>query len=178
MAAVEAALAACWHQLHGGNEGGMEPGKLRGRTEDMVWEPPFLRFRVERHGGTALGSSRADLQDWTIDTNEATATVSVGRYRQLHRQEPRLDVRPLAEQLVQLVVDGSDDPRFKRYPHGEIRLLIGEVLPAGSAVLQTLTGRRRRLRAEMSVRLAAAGYEEVGPNRWRPGKDASGPPGA
>src|SRR5439155_9367291 len=98
-------------------------------------------------------------------------------YRQIHRQEPRLDVRPLAEQLVQAVIDGADDPRLKRYPHGEIRLLIGEVLPSGSAVLQTLTGRRRRLRAEMSARLAAAGYEEVGPNRWRPGKDASGRPG-
>src|SRR6266508_7016099 len=110
VAALEAALAACWHQLDGGNERGMEPGKLRGRTEDMVWEPPLLRFRLERHGGTVQGSSRADLQDWTIDTNAATATVSVRGYRQLHRQETRLDVRALADHLVQLVIDGADDP--------------------------------------------------------------------
>src|SRR6266540_1553711 len=119
VAAVEAALAACWHQLHGGNEGGMEPGKLRGRTEDMVWEPPFLRFRVERHGGTVLGSSRADLQDWTIDTNQATATVSVRGFRQVHRQEPRLDVRPLVDQLVQSILGGIDHPGLKLYPNGE-----------------------------------------------------------
>src|SRR5438045_3227069 len=89
VAAVEAGLAACWHQLDGGNERGIEPHKLRGRTADMVWEPPLLRFRLERHGGTVQGSSRADLQDWTKDTNAATATVSVRGYRQLYRQEPR-----------------------------------------------------------------------------------------
>jgi hypothetical protein len=35
--------------------------------EDVTWEPPVLRFAVERHGRTVAGSTRADLQNMGMD---------------------------------------------------------------------------------------------------------------
>lgn len=43
-------LAASWHEFAGSNEGGMEGYKLLGRMENVVWNPPVLKFVVERHG--------------------------------------------------------------------------------------------------------------------------------
>jgi hypothetical protein len=37
------------------------------RMKDATWNPPILEFTIERHGGTALGSTRASLQRWEIN---------------------------------------------------------------------------------------------------------------
>ena len=62
---LEKALAGCWDDFTG-DSGGMTPSKLHDRMEEVFWEPPILDFVIERHGGTVMGSTRAELQYWTI----------------------------------------------------------------------------------------------------------------
>jgi hypothetical protein len=52
--------------------------KLLNRMEKPIWNPPILTFRIERHGAAALGSSRAEVQEWTVDLERMTTTVKVG----------------------------------------------------------------------------------------------------
>lgn len=66
-ATLEVLLASCWKQFEGSNAEGMAGYKLRGRMEDVVWHPPSLRFMIERHGATVLGSTRAARQEWNIN---------------------------------------------------------------------------------------------------------------
>src|SRR5262249_29182080 len=92
-------LEACWIDLEGSGEESMHAGKLA-RAEDLIWHPPILSFVIERHGGTVLGSTRAELHRWEIDVDRGSATCDpqAGR-RQLRRQSPALNVEPLAEEI-------------------------------------------------------------------------------
>src|SRR5581483_8214593 len=70
---IDRLLAACWNQFDGSQEGGVQGRKVIGRMEDVYWDPPILSFTVERHGGTVLGSTRAELQHWQVDLEKKTA---------------------------------------------------------------------------------------------------------
>jgi hypothetical protein len=154
----------------------MNAAKLRGRTEQMVWESPWLRFRIERHGGTVNGSSRGEFQHWVVDVTQASTGFHQSGFRQLHPRQAPLDVRALVDSLVAAVISGTDANGLRRFPNGEFRILIGEVLPENSAVAQTLAGRRRRFRAALAPKLEAAGYDEIRRDRWRPRSASSSPP--
>ena len=160
---LEPLLAACWPELHG-DHSGMEGRKLLGRMEDVAWNPPLLSFTIERHGGTVQGSTRAELQRWTVDVDHGTATCKSGGLRQLHRRQPSLDVDAVAVEIAALIVDRQQDDRLRWDGDGLVRVLIGKVIPSGSAVKQTLEGRRRRLRAALQVILAAKGWKNSGVN--------------
>jgi hypothetical protein len=41
----------------------------------LEWNDPILAFTLEQHGGTVLGSSRADLERWIVNLNDGTAHV-------------------------------------------------------------------------------------------------------
>ena len=49
---------------------------------------------------TACGSSRAELQHWTVDLETKTATLEKFGHRQLSPMQPRLDVEPLIVALM------------------------------------------------------------------------------
>lgn len=68
-------LAECWAEFDGAGAESMRAAKLH-RMEDVSWDPPVLAFVIERHGGTVLGSTRADLQSWGV--NVETRTTSCG----------------------------------------------------------------------------------------------------
>lgn len=142
----------------------MEGDKLTGRMEQVVWEPPVLSFAIERQGATVKGSSRATLQEWTVDLDKMTVRCAEGRYRQVHARQPRLDVQQLAEEVANLIVQHQQDERLRWYEDGRVRVLVGKVLPDGSAVAQTLAGRRKGFRAALRERLAVEGWQEVGVN--------------
>jgi hypothetical protein len=72
---LEPLLAACWGEFSG-DYGGMEGYKLLGRIEDVTWGPPTLTFTIERHGGTVMGSSRAELQHWEVKSVEERGQVA------------------------------------------------------------------------------------------------------
>src|ERR1035438_2078306 len=58
---LERLLAAAWGDLVG-DDGGMVAHKLMNRMKAVTWNSPILSFRIERHGGTVLGSSRGEMQ--------------------------------------------------------------------------------------------------------------------
>jgi hypothetical protein len=165
-AAVGRLLAACWDELDA-DDGGMVGYKLLGRMEDVAWQPPRLAFTVERHGATVLGSSRAELQRWTVDVAQRTATHGTIGHRQLEPMQARLDVRPLAEEVAGVIVAQQDDERVTWRADGSVKVLIGKVLPKGSAVRETLAARRKRFRLALTERLAEEGWVEAGMNAFR-----------
>jgi hypothetical protein len=59
-------LKGCWHDFDGSDSSAMAGYKLD-RMERVSWFPPVLTFTVERHGGVMMGSTRAELQEWTVD---------------------------------------------------------------------------------------------------------------
>jgi hypothetical protein len=164
---LAAILSAHWHEFDGGNSNGMAGSKLQGRMEDVEWLPPILTFTIERHGGTVYGSTRAELQRWTLDTQKMTATCETVGQRQLQPVQAKLKVEPLAEEIAAMVVKRQDDERLKWYGDGQVQVVIGEVLPEESAVKQTLAGRRKRFRQAITARLAQSGWEEVRANVYR-----------
>lgn len=158
----ERLLAAVWDELSG-DDGGMEAHKLS-RMENPIWNPPVLTFRIERHGGTVLGSSRAEVQEWTVDLERLTASVKVAGRRQIGPTKPRLDVKLIAADLCSAILTGKQDDRLKWDGTAKVYLLMGEVLPEGSAVKKTLSDRRKRLRSELTRLLAPEGWKCVRPN--------------
>lgn len=160
---LERLLADEWNELTG-DDGGMEGHKLRGRTEDVEWNPPLLTFTIERHGGTVLGSTRASRQEWIVDVEKKTVICVEARSRQLCPMQPRLDVDPIAEEVASQIVNRQDNQRLKWYTDGRVRVLVGKILPEGSAVKQTLAARRKRFRAALRERLAGQGWHECGVN--------------
>ena len=125
----------------------------------------MLIFRIERHGETALGSSRASIDAWTVDLDKMTTTVEkdAGR-RQVRPPKSRLDVKPLAAELCAAIIAGQSDDRLKWDGYSKVRVLIGKVVPDRSAVKDTLAGRRKRLRDELTRRLASAHWKVVRAN--------------
>jgi hypothetical protein len=154
-------LADAWDKFSG-DDGGIIPGKHLNRMEGVAWAPPSLSFTIERHGGTVLGSTRATLQEWTLDLEKKTARCAEARSRQLSPTRARLDVRPLVEEVARLIVSRQEDDRLRWGADGRVRVLLGKVLPEGSAVRQTLAGRRKRLRAALTERLGREGWRPTG----------------
>ena len=60
----------------------MRPDKLW-RMETPEWKPPLLEFWIERHGSCVMGSTRAELQKWSKDLDQLTASITGSRRRQL-----------------------------------------------------------------------------------------------
>jgi len=170
---VESLLVSCWECFRGNTETSMTAGKLLARIENLKWEPPCLEFEFERHGGTVKGSSRAELHSWSVDINARTATVTLGRFRQLCPKNPPLYVKPIAAELAQIIIEGRDDPRVKWSDDGTVLVKIGKIVP-DNAPQQTVTGRRERFRAALADALGQEGWSQVPgkPNRFMKDQDA------
>ena len=141
--------------------------RIRGRLEQVNLDPPVIRFVIERHGATVMGSSRAELQDWTVDVAARTASYTSGQ-RQVYPMEPRLDVRPIAQEISDLITRRQPDPRLKWQSENKdkVRVSIGALISAGSAVKQTVEGRRKRFRKTLTALLAEHGWVELRANLY------------
>jgi len=160
VAPLEKLLAQAWDELKGGDKGGMAACKLLGRTEEMSWDPPVLTFNLERHGGTVQGSTRAEIQSWTIDIATGTASVAGGGRRQLRPMDTPWKAEPLARELAQLIIsEQKDDPRLTWNQKGHVQLAVGKIVPGSNK--QTREGRGRRLRAALIAELRPHGWEKV-----------------
>ncbi|MDA2920910.1 hypothetical protein MYX76_15700 [Desulfobacterota bacterium AH_259_B03_O07] len=160
-------LVPCWHEIDDSGLEGMEADKLY-RIEKANWDPPILRFKIERHGGTVHGSTRADVQQWEINVKEMKAHVNRIGHRQIIPMQPRLDVSPIAEEIVKLIIDRKEDGRLKWNKDGNVRILISEIIPKGLTVQQTLAGRRKRFRSAVDERLTESGWKKISHNRYSP----------
>jgi len=59
-----------------------------------------------------MGSTRADLQEWTVNVEEGTASCIRSGFRQLEPMAKALKVAPVVKELVQLIEEGSEDQRL------------------------------------------------------------------
>jgi hypothetical protein len=96
---LERPLAASWDEFTG-DHGGMEGYKLLGRIENVTWQPPKVAFTVERHGGTVMGSTRAELQHWEVNVELKTAVIVKCGHRQLKPMAERVYIKPLVESIL------------------------------------------------------------------------------
>lgn len=155
---VERMLAAVWDELIC-DDGGMRGYKLLNRMENLQWEPPLLRFRIERHGGTVLKSTRAELQHWDVDVEEGTATLRKVGHRQLYPMAKRIYVKPLVNEIVEAILNRTPDARVECWEDGQVSVSMRKVFPDGSAFRMTLEGRRKRLREMLELRMKQEGWE-------------------
>src|SRR5258708_162268 len=72
-----------------------------------------------------------------------------------------LDVGPLVAEIASLSVNRQEDARLRWQENGTVRVLVGEILPEGSAGKQTLAARRKRFREALIDRLKAEGWPLV-----------------
>lgn len=125
-------LAACWYDLEGAYDEGMRKFKLE-RMEDVEWHPPELRFRIERHGGTMMGSTRAELQEWIVNLTKKTAECRETRnYRQLSPRDKPFHAGPVAAEVATAIVEGRDDPRLQWLSDREVLVLASNLSQANS----------------------------------------------
>jgi hypothetical protein len=82
------------------------------------------------------------------------------------RQTP-WNAEPVAEEIAEMIRNGKQDPRLKWYGSEKVQVRVGQILPKGSAVKQTLEGRRKRLRQAIRKRLADSGWQELKANVYQ-----------
>ncbi len=166
-------LQKSWWYLSGAGEGKMGKGKLE-RIEKVSWAPPNLRFIIERHGSTVMGSSRAELIRWTVDVDEGVASSEPAGHRQLYKMAGRLNLRPVAEKIVDIIAQGKDDERLRWSPDRKrVTILLRRTLEQAAAeqgvssgYARTIEGRTKRLKNELAPMLEAAGWAPVGANMF------------
>ena len=88
---IETLLARCWDHFLGSGEEGMYGKKLLHRAEKLSWRPPILTFSIERHGGIARGSKRAEIHTWAVDLERRTACIADRKRTQKFPAAARLD---------------------------------------------------------------------------------------
>jgi hypothetical protein len=164
----ERLLAACWNDLDA-DHGGMEGYKLLGRMEEVEWKPPLLSFRIERHGGTVMGSSRAEVQHWEVDLEKKTATLAKTGHRQLRPMAKRIYIKPLVGQILAAVRSGKEDELVSWHDNGMVFVNTTTIFPKASAVRMTLESRRKRLSDAVASVVLKEGWDRLGPRcfRWK-----------
>jgi hypothetical protein len=156
-------LADVWDRLPGSGAQGMKSSKLLGRVENPVWQSPFLKFQIERHGGTVMGSTRAELQTWCIDIEGGNVEcVTTGR-RQLYRLSKSFkekDAAELAKEIAEKIFNKKKDSRLKWSGLNRVQVIIGEAVPSGGGK-QTEAARRRRFAPYLRREMEKLGWREL-----------------
>lgn len=156
---VRNALSAAWDECVGSDQTEMAAYKAT-RATSMEWNPPRLTFLIERHGGAALGSSRAEKQRWTIDLGARTADVVTGGYRQLRPNTPAFDAAAAARGIALAVSAGAVRPGLAWKSPESVRIVLSTFMPPGPT--RTTEGRRKRLQAALDVEMARSGWTRTG----------------
>lgn len=162
---LEELLSKCWHQFQGSDNERMHGDKLHGRMEGVNWNPPVLSFIIERHGGTVIGSSRAKKHHWILNIDDMTATYSISGYRQIKPMDKRLNTKKLGKEIAEIISNRTDDFRLKWYGDNEVRILIGEAIPATNK--QTTSNRRKRFKRVLGEQLDKIGWKEIKRDRYK-----------
>jgi hypothetical protein len=163
---IEKLLAEAWDEFKGGDEGGMSAYKVLGRTEIMKWNPPVLTFDLERHGAAARGSTRAEIQSWTINMAGSMASVASSGLRQVCPRDPNWDAEAVAQEIAQLIIDEHEDDQLIWNQKGQVRPDFGNIVPGNNK--QTREGRSRRFRNALIANLLPHGWVYVGRHFEKP----------
>jgi hypothetical protein len=165
---IDRLLAECWDDFCGSDDGGMEAYKLLRYMERAVWTPPVLSFVIERHGGLACGSTRAELQHWSVNLDKNEAQIIKEGYRQKTPMDPRKPVKATATEIARLILAGQEDERLDRQANGTVKVLARKIYPEGSGYKRTVEGRRRRLCQYIETSLLGYGWAKQGWNVFSP----------
>ncbi len=159
---VLAELSQCWESIPGSDVKSTTADKLR-RAEEVCWTPPILSFSLERHGGTVLGSSRASLHRWEVNTEQPEARIVNTSVRQLSPKSRVMDIKKVANETATLIFNGLDDSRLTWLEDRQRVLVnIAEVIPEINK--QTTQGRRKRFREMLASLMSEANWtrQDVG----------------
>jgi hypothetical protein len=126
------------------------------RAEDLRWDPPYLRFTLERHGSTVNGSTTASLHRWTFNTETGGASLEQKGIRQLEKKAKSFDAKSVGKEIAKIITDHGDDPRISWLEDGAVQVHLSRATP--SARQQTQIGRNKRLRQVLTAELAGAGW--------------------
>lgn len=157
-----AELSQCWESIPGSDTESTTADKLR-RAEEVCWTPPILSFTLERHGGTVLGSSRASLHRWEVNTEQPEARIVNTSVRQLSPKSQVMDIKKVANETATLIFNGLDDPRLTWLEDRQrVQVNIVEVIPETNK--QTTQGRRKRFREILASLMSEANWtrQDVG----------------
>jgi hypothetical protein len=106
--------------------------------------------------------SRAELQVWSVDLDNNRVSCTKSRsYRQLVPRAERVRAEPIASEIAEAINAGRDDHRLKWGRDGTVRVVLMKVFPYGSGYMQTIAGRRKRLRETLTRLLAERGWREI-----------------
>ena len=139
---LERLLVACWNQFNGADSQGMKADKLIGRIGDAWWDPPVLSFEIERHGGVALGSVYAEVQSWSIDLEQLTASCTRAPGPLVSKRQDRLQLEPPVNRITNAVQGGINDEWLEWRDKSRVRILVGRIIPTSAAAKQTVIARR------------------------------------
>ena len=153
-------LERAWPLLSGGSETSMESWKVE-RIESPVWHAPLLTFQIERHGAiVGGGSTRAELQTWTVDLETGDAVVVESSWRQVRPRAARFDATILANELAELISHHELDGRLAwAADHSSVEVLLRQIPELTVGFKQTLSGRRQRFGAALDSALRPRGWE-------------------
>jgi hypothetical protein len=166
---LENLLSTCGDDFIGSGETNMYSSKIPGRMEAVEWNDPILSFEIERHGATVHGSSRADIYKWELDIGKRTARCQKEGYKHLYKTQPRMNTLQIAEEIVRLITERTVDERLKwNIKTGKVKVLVGRIIPEGSAVKSTVAGRRKRFRKDLNTLLSSVGWTETGRYIYQP----------
>lgn len=162
-----------WDEFYGYDETSMSAWKLlrdRG-PEDVIWSPPCLSFTIDRHGGTVLGSPRAEKQRWRLNLETKTADHFQDGFRQLRPNAPRLDVTLVATDVCNAVQNGPScasrfvsDGVLTWRSHEELIVRHGMLIDG--EYQRTISDRRKRFCADLKAKMEAIDWELVSKGRW------------
>ncbi|MDR0342397.1 MAG: hypothetical protein LBI49_04645 [Nocardiopsaceae bacterium] len=128
-AAVLHGLIGVWDSLTGADQASMTAHKLA-RAEQMRWEPPVLRFALERHPGGIGDAPSVPVEHWAVDLAAGTAVLTGTGYRQSVAAAHHWDARPVVAELAAKLREGAADPRL-HWPAGRDTCtpVLAEILP-------------------------------------------------
>jgi hypothetical protein len=162
---LEELLVRHWDSLDGGDADGMSAQKLTGRIESASWHSPILRFQIERHGGTVMGSTRAEVHAWTVNLDTGIAAITDKGHRQIRPMESRWDAKSAAKEVGSAILNGDESyPLVRWLRSGRIRPRLQHIVP--SANIQTLEGRSRRFNRELEKVLEVKGWRRQKGGYW------------
>lgn len=154
-------LADAWDDF-GSDDGGMEPYKLLRPLEAVSWSPPVLSFVIERHGGLAVGGTRAERQHWHVDVEAGTATLGMVGWRQNKPQSDDFPVKATAAEVIEAIRNGQKHDRLQWDGPNKVKLMTTKLFPEGSGYRRTVEGQRKRFRSYVTEALLAESWIRLG----------------
>lgn len=125
-------LQNCWGDLAGAGIEATRGYKLK-RAEGLTWQSPSLSFKLERHGGTCMGSTRAEIHAWVVDVEKAVAEMSIAGRRQLYPMDApftKKRAQERAAEILNLIQGGMKDDTLKWHADGSVTLILNRSVEA------------------------------------------------